>query len=923
MDLLSKTCRQGLVMALVFSAVAPGLAHPAASDSGDRLTTVVGTVRDEQNAITLPGVTVTVVGSPTLAVTDVDGRYSLRLAPGIYELKVGMDGYQERTVKLTVAGERTLLVDVPIAMNQFAEEVTVTASVIEAETSSAAAQLVERKNAQVITDNIGSQEMRANGDSDAASALQRVTGLSVVDNQYVFVRGLGERYSNTTLAGSVLPTTEPDKKVVPLDIFPASLIDSVQVSKSYSPDRSADFAGGLVQVVPTKVPSRPVLDTAFGLHWSDNATGERIPLSPLDGNDLWGYDGGARALPGGFPDGKVVRRGIYTPTVGYSRDEITAFGRLLENRWLPANDEGQLGPQWNVAFGSRFGKLGIIASATHQYRESYVRENRRFFRIADEGELEAVSDYVMDVGTQKAQLGIVGNAAWQFSPNHRIAFENFYTNSGRDEGRVFEGPNTENNFYYKNYRVQFIQERLLANAVAGEHYVPALGNSRVDYRVSYAQAARDEPDLRETLYQRPLVGGTLVLADESQSGFRMFNELDDETLDVQLNWSLFGSLAGRPTLYKFGPNYVHRTRDFASRRFRFIPTNARTIDLSRTPESLYASENIGVDFRFNEETRPVDAYDADQTTLAGYGMVDMAVSGRARLVAGLRVEQFDLEVNTFDPFGLFIGTVQAKLDNTDWFPGVNFVYSLRPDMNLRGGFSQTTNRPEFRELAAFEFTDVVGNRSVRGNPELQRSLIRNLDARWEMFSGDRSVLAASVFYKDFDDPIERVIIAGAQPSATFQNAERASNFGIEIEAAREFGRYFYVSANYTFVDSEITLSEEARRVQTSLSRPLAGQSRNLFNLVGEFAAGGFQARALYNYFDDRISDVGANGAPDIVEAGRGSLDLVLLQRLGRFGVRVTLENLTDSEYLFTQGPEEQRLYKLGRTATLGFAYSFF
>jgi outer membrane receptor protein involved in Fe transport len=244
-------------------------------------------------------------------------------------------------------------------------------------------------------------------------------------------------------------------------------------------------------------------------------------------------------------------------------------------------------------------------------------------------------------------------------------------------------------------------------------------------------------------------------------------------------------------------------------------------------------------------------------------------------------------------------------------------------MNIRGGFSQTTNRPEFRELAAFEFTDVVGNRSVRGNPELQRALIRNLDARWEMFSGDRGVLAASVFYKNFDDPIERVIIAGAQPSATFQNADSASNFGIEIEAAREFGRYFYVSANYTFVDSEITLNEEARRVQTSLSRPLAGQSQNIFNVVGEFAARGFQARALYNYFDDRISDVGANGAPDIVESGRGSLDLVMIQRLGRFGVRFTLENLTDSEYLYTQGPEEQRLYKLGRTATLGFAYSFF
>jgi TonB-dependent receptor len=403
----------------------------------------------------------------------------------------------------------------------------------------------------------------------------------------------------------------------------------------------------------------------------------------------------------------------------------------------------------------------------------------------------------------------------------------------------------------------------------------------------------------------------------------MFNELDDDTLDVQLNWNLFSTIAGRPTLYKFGPSYVYRTRDFASRRFRFIPTNFRAINLAQTPEALFASQNVGVDFRFNEETRPVDAYDAEQKTLGAYGMADVTLGARARLIAGLRVEDFDLEVNTFDPFGLFLATVQARVQETDLFPSVNYVHSLRPDMNLRAGYSRTTNRPEFRELAAFEFTDVVGNRSIRGNPDLRPAMINNIDGRWEWFSGGREVVAASVFYKHFDDPIERVIIAGAQPAATFQNAQSARNFGIELELARELGRHFFVSANYTYVDSEITLNQEAQRVQTSLVRPLAGQSGNLFNLMGEVAWRGLQARALYNYFGDRISDVGANGAPDVVEQGRGSFDIVLIQRFGNVGLRLTLENLTDSEYLFTQGPLDQRYYKTGRSISFGFAYSFF
>jgi outer membrane receptor protein involved in Fe transport len=918
-------------IAAMLAVVALAVPLHAQGPSPARSTTVTGTVLDGQNAVTLPGVLIEVVGRSETAHTDVDGRFSLVLPPGEHELRVGLDGYQERRVKVVASGERTLSVDVSLSMAAFSEVVEVRAEMVEAATSSAEAQLVERKNAQVITDNMGAKEMRANGDSDAAAAMQRVTGLSVVDNQYVFVRGLGERYSNTTLAGSVIPTTEPDKKVVPLDLFPAGLVDSVQVAKSYSPDKSAEFAGGLVQIVPLKFPRQPVLDLAYEVSAFSTATGKAIPVSPLDGRDFWGFDNGARAIPDGFPDDKIVRRGIYTPSVGYPADQITSFGRQLENRWSPVEADGAPGQTWGVVFGDRFGNLGVVASMRHSYKEQYVEEQRRFYRVAEGDELEAVSDYAMQYGTQKAQLGIVGSLAYKFTDNHRVTFENFYTHSGRDEGRVFEGPNTENNFRYRNYRVQFIEEGLLSNALSGEHFLPRWGNSRLDWRASIGRATRDEPDLREVLYQAPLSGaGLYLLADESQSGFRMFNELDDDTLDLAVNWNVFSTAGGRATHYKFGVSYVDRTREFTSRRFRFIPISGNTggslssAFLSQTPEQLYVPENIGTAFRFNEETRPVDAYDGAQNTASFYGMVDMAVTNRLRLAAGARVEAFDQEVNTFDPFGLFQARVTAKLENTDVFPGVNVVYALRPDMNFRVGYSTTVNRPEFRELAAYEFTDVVGSRAVRGNPDLQRALIQNVDGRWEMFSGSRGVLAASVFYKYFDSPIERVVIAGAQPVVTFQNAEKANNFGVELEAGRELFKGLFVSANYTYVDSKITLAPDQRTVQTSQERPLAGQSQNLFNLIGEYAIGGFAARVLYNFIDDRISDVGSNGAPDVVEQGRGSLDVVITQRIGRgLALRLNLENLTDAEYVFKQGVEDQRLYKLGRAVGLGVSYSVF
>lgn len=916
-----------------------GSAAPQASAAGKAWTVrVSGVVRDERNAVTVPGAMVEVVDTKQVVYSDIDGRYVVDLPPGEHELRVTMDAYESKTVVVTAATERSVVVNVALQLKRFAETVTVAARPVDAPTSTAEAQLTERRQAPVITDNVGGQEMKANGDSDAAAAMTRVTGLSLVDNQYVYVRGLGERYSNTTLAGSVIPTTEPDKKVVPLDLFPASLIDSVQVAKSYSPDKSSEFAGGLVQITPMKLPVRPMVDFSYGLNYSSTATGKSIPLSPLGSRDWSGYDGGSRALPGAFPAGKLVRSGIFTPEVGFPADQITQYGRLLaDGPWRPAMSSGLPGQNWGAALGNRFGKLGVVASITQSYKEQAVSERRRFYHVAEgsgaDVELEALSDYAMQFGAQKAQLGLVGNLAYQATPTFRLALENFYTHSGRDEGRTFEGYNLDNNRQYRNYRLQFVEEALTANAVGGEHFFRGLSNSRLDWRVNSARARRDEPRLRETLYEYvPPANPTaatppFVLADESQSGFQMFNALEDTTLDVSANWSTFFT-GGRPTQLKFGFGRVDRARDFASRRFRFIPITltkdgALHFDNRLTPEELYTSANVGTAFRFNEETRPTDAYDASQTTTSGYGMVDVALTARSRIVAGARVERFDQQVNTLDPFGLFEATVTTRNRSTDVFPSVNFVQSLKADTNLRVSYSTTVNRPEFRELAQFEFTDIVGNRAVRGNPELQPALIQNVDARWEKFSGGRGVMAASVFYKHFDKPIESVVLGAAQPIGTFQNADKARNVGIELEAGRQLGSHLFVSGNYTFVDSNITLRPEQLTVQTSNDRALVGQSKNLFNLGVEATARGYSIRFLVNYLGDRIAEAGANAAPDIIEAGRGTADIAFSKRIRHLMLRFNVENLTDPEYRFTQGGQDARTFRLGRTVAFSLGYSIF
>ncbi|MGE3273875.1 MAG: TonB-dependent receptor [Vicinamibacterales bacterium] len=911
-----KACRAVFAVLLLAGLILPALA------SAQGTVRVVGQVRDEFNAITLPGVPVEVVGGQTVY-TDVDGRYTLDLAPGSYEVKVSLDGYQERTIRLTVpAGGRTITADIGIAMAKFAETVTVTAEAAQAQFATTEATLTERKRSSAITDNLGAQEMKENADSDAAAAMQRVTGLSVVDNSYVFVRGLGERYSNTTLNGAVIPTTEPDKKVVPLDLFPSGLLSSVSVAKSYTPDRSAEFAGGLVEVVPLKFPTQTVFDLSYSLGFNTLTTGKDVPSYAGGGGDWYGFDDGTRDLPSAVPDRKVIRGGIYTPSVGVLRSDLERIGKAFSDTWNVGTASAKPNQSGGLTFGSRFGKLGILGSYTQSYKTQFNTENQVYYR-ATEGGLSEFSNYDFRKASTKATIGGVGNVSLQFTPSQRITWENFYTHAGNDEARTFEGFNSDVNTDIRNQRLFWVEEELISSGLTGEHFFSNLANSRIDWRATVSNASRDEPDLREVLYERN--GNAFVLADESQSGFRMFNTLADDTTDVAANWSVFSTMNELPVQFKFGGQYVERTRDFTSRRFRFVPVSTSGLDLTADAETLFRTGNIGPKFEIKEETRVTDTYAASQKTTSFYAMTDLALSTRLRLVGGARIEKFDQQVDTFDLFD-FEGdpdVITAKLENTDVFPAVNLVFSPQPDRNIRVGFSQTVNRPEFRELAPFEFTDVVGGRATVGNPDLTRALIQNFDLRYEIFPGAEEVLAASFFYKNFQDPIERVVEFTAQLRTSFANAESARNLGFELEARKKLGENVLVGANYTFVDSSVTLSDTVGQAQTSLERALAGQSKNLLNLLGEVRFGSGSFRVLYNFADKRISDVGTVGLPDIYEDGRGTLDMVLGYRVNRLNFKFSADNLTNEAYEFTQGDRLQRSFSLGRTFAFNVGFSAF
>ena len=916
--------RHGLLGSILVSAVVAAEPAPA-----QEVGWVAGEVIDTNLAITLPGVPVEAVGTGQVAYTDLDGRYRLELPAGTYDIRIVMAGYAETNVAVEVVAGRLSPVQVALGSNVFAEELLVTAPTLEADSSTAAAQMMMRMRAPSVQDNIGAIEMSANDDSNAADAMQRVTGVSVVEGQSVFVRGLGERYSNTTLAGATLPTTEPDRRVVPLDLFPTGLIDSVQVSKTYTPDKPSQFAGGLVEIVPMKLPDETSFEVSAGGGWNSMTTGAQGLGYPGGGRDWAGFDDGTRALPAGFPDRKVTRRGRFSPAgVGFTPEELQDIGLSFDNTWDPRPETMPLDQSYSAMFGGRFGKLGVVATFRHAQSARHNTEQQTYYKVGQGGVEPFNGPYDFEISERSGVIGGVGNVAYQFTPNQRLSFENFLTHVGTNETRRFEGYNDDVGENLRNQRLWWVEEQITSHHIGGEHLFPALSNSRLDWKIALSRADREEPDLREALYEFDPARSAYVLADESQSGLRQFNDLLDDTIETSGNWStLFEQWDGLASQVKFGSSYLDRDRDFLSRRLRFTPRNAAGVDISAPVEQIFAPANIGRAFELREETRGTDRYDAAQRVGAFYGMVDLPLSARTRLVTGARVEQFSQHVETLDPFA---GTLDqqtgdvltASLDETNLFPSVNFVYAATTEQNVRIGYSRTVNRPEFREVSPFEFTDVVGGRAVVGNPNLRQSLIRNFDARWEWFPGAEEVISASFFHKQFDDPIERIVEPTAQLRTSFTNADTARNAGLELEVRSLVGRFILAGANYTRVDSEVTLSPASRQVQTSLVRPLAGTSANLFNALLEVRGPGFSGRLLWNYFDDRISDVGSLGLPDIIEKGRQSLDLVFSRRWDQANLKVALSNLTDQDYVYTQGADgpTQRIYNLGRSISFGITW---
>jgi outer membrane receptor protein involved in Fe transport len=891
---------------------------------------ISGSVYDSSNGQPVRGAAVGVKELPALSVsTDLDGKYMLKLPPGKYTVVVRAENYLVTEIgDVLVQAEANTETSTVLVSSTSVTKVDVVEK-IGALAATEEAVLAERKLAASVSDSVSTEEIRKSIASDAAGVLERVTGVSVVDNQFVYVRGLGERYSATMLNSAMIPTTEPEKRVVPLDLFPAELIDNIRILKTYSPDLPGEFSGGLVQMTTVEFPSVNTLRVSASYGYNTATTRKPFLSYPGGDRDFFGFDGGSRGLPAAIPDGKRVFPGAF------SQADTQAMGRAFSNNWEPV-EISKMRPQQSYAMvgGGTFGRFGLVGALTFANRPQFQNELQRYIRQAGNRPFIFTNYEDFRSYTESARLGGVLNVAVRLTPANKLVFRNTLTRDTDKEAREFSGYDGGADTYLNSQRLRWVERGLLSSSVEGEHALARLGNSLFKWQLTYSSSTRDEPDMREVFRGR-LDDGRYIFAAFSSSGLRFFNNLQDRIWEPQAEFVkpfFTGALTG---LWKTGFRATLRNRGFQARRFYFAPINPSTLNLFLPSNQLFAPDNIRPNgFRLTEFTRATDRYDASMDIYAGYSMVDLGLGSKWRIVGGLRFEDADINVTTLDPLVPNAKPIAALLQNRDPVPGVNVIYSVTPRQNFRFSASRTLSRPDFRELSPFDFNNVLGGFVAQGNPNLLRATVTNFDARWEWFGARGQLFAVSYFEKRFKDPVEVTILPANDLRQTYVNAKGAHNRGIEIELRRNFAalaralRHFSVQSNMTLVDSDILIRDNDALLLTSKNRPLLGQSRFIFNALIDWARPSWRSSSRFtvNTVSRRLSDVGTFGLPDIFQERNVFLDFTYqfyVTENGKWTLRFNAENLGDNQYRWTQGDFLQRAFRLGRTYSAGLSYAIF
>ncbi|MAT38007.1 MAG: hypothetical protein CL946_00200 [Ectothiorhodospiraceae bacterium] len=881
---------------------------------------IYGTVRDSETGEELIGANVVLVGTDHGAASNLSGKYRLNgVPPGSYNMKASYVGYSDVTVEgITLHPGESLKLDIDLVSDAFElGEVVVSADRVIATES---ALLAARKKAATIGDGISIETVKRSPDANSADALKRVTGVSIVDNKFVFVRGVTDRYNSATLNGVNVTSTDTDvdKKSFAFDMIPSNLLTNLNVVKTVTPDLPGDFTGGLVQVNTLDFPDQQTLKLSLSSSYNEITTGEEILKSQSSGTDHIGFDDGFRELPNVEDDSELPP--------------------LLNNNWKPNAESAPFNGSLSLSAGDRFTlgdnqQLGYVAALS--YKNGYKHTNDTLNFTKNEAPVRTGTGTIDEYSVL---WGSLLNLSYQPDEFNKIKLSNNFNQNAEDDIRTTVTLD-ENEDVDSVVVTEWSQRSTYVGQLAGQHMFPQLGNLELDWQGSYASSIANEPDRKVFIRSRnvrfPYDRQIMKHADRSWSRLAEFSR----TASINLSYPVTNNLK-----FKLGVHRETKNRSFQQTFFLINRDNVGYALTSQTLDTIFVADNFNGpgEFYYDRLSRPEDEYTAIQDLWAGYVMFDYRFSlldQQFRFVGGVRRENSDQQVETVSPFETGADFV-AQVKEDDWLPSFNFTYLITDDINFRLAYGKSVNRPEFRELAAFYFYDYNLYEGVFGNPLLERAIAENYDARIEYFPQLGEVIALSYFRKAIINPIELRIIPSSNPERTWFNSPFGENYGLELEIRKTFdffgdyGRNFSIAGNYSRIFSEISYTDavkvdEGGGVFTdsmfTATREMAGQSPYTINFVFTFnePTWGTTFTVLYNEFGERLYAVGDERTFDIYEQPRPVIDLSVSQQImGTLNAKFTIKDLNAQPQVFQTrvGDPWRRLYR-GTSYSLSVSYT--
>ncbi|UZO81588.1 outer membrane beta-barrel protein [Aquimarina sp. ERC-38] len=924
---------------------------------------ITGKILDGETNDILPFANITIKGTTIGSTSDFDGFYELSVdEPGVYTVIYSFVGYETKEISEIEITSDSDVKEVNVTLNASAaqlEDVVITTTVRK---NTEQAVLTLQKNSVKLLDGLSIESIKTTGASDIASAVKNVPGVSVQGGKFVYVRGLGDRYTKSILNGSDVPGLDPDRNTLQLDIFPTNILENILVVKSSTADQPADFTGGVVDIITKDFPSREEYSVSGGFGYNSNMHFNNDYLNYEGGNtDFLGFDDGTRDNPL-----RNVRGTLLTPQENglVARQYVEQFDPTLAPERNNSFANFSLGFTAGKQFTVGNNKLGYLASLSYKNESIYYDEyiDAQVYRKDDQ---DFSNNELITDRTQQGELasnnvlisGLVGLSYKREFSKYKLNI--LHLQNGQAESSTLRLSNfSVNSNQIKKDNLEYTQRSITNLQLSGEHSNQN-ASWNFDWKLSPSFARVYDKDIRSTplRIENNADGSTTFSLDpsEAQDPVRIWRDLEEINLASKLDISNKHQMFNKEATLRFGFAQTYKQRDFTIDRFNFLARRFATFSESfedGNSEALLAPANL-----YNPETRigifvrrdavASDNFDSSANVSASYISEEFKFSNQLNAIVGVRFEKYDLVYTGINQNNVIFDD-ENILDKADFFPSANIIYDLNKDGDhkLRVSYSRTTARPSFKEASIAQIFDPVNSTFFIGNINIQPTYINNFDLRYEHYGEGADFFAISGFYKSFKDPIELSFIRAARDQFTPLNLGDATVLGAEIEFRKNLGFIigldnFNLNTNISVIESNQNFSEDEKNARRDNlrdgedlpdGRTLQGQSPYLINLGINYdnENNGFKAGVFYNVQGETLQIVGNGDVPDVFTLPFHSLNLSLGKSFGKennSSMTLKFNNILndDRESAYQSFGAEDQLFSRwspGQEISLSYSYKF-